>query len=98
MLGMPITNSEGNMLHLLWIIIIGFLAGVVAKFLMPGKDPGGFLITTALGVVGALVATFLGRLIGWYQEGQSAGFIAAVVGAIIVLVVYRIIRGKQSPA
>jgi uncharacterized membrane protein YeaQ/YmgE (transglycosylase-associated protein family) len=84
------------MLHLLWVIIIGFIAGAVAKFLMPGKDPGGFLITTGLGVGGALVATFLGRLIGWYQEGESAGFIAAVVGAIIVLAVYRIIKRKQA--
>jgi uncharacterized membrane protein YeaQ/YmgE (transglycosylase-associated protein family) len=84
------------MLHLLWIIIIGFIAGAVAKFLMPGKDPGGFLITTGLGVGGALVATFLGRLIGWYQAGQSAGFIAAVVGAVIVLAAYRLIRKKQS--
>lgn len=82
------------MLNLLWVVIIGFVAGAVAKFLMPGKDPGGFLITTALGIAGALVATFLGRLIGWYQEGESAGFIAAVVGAIIVLVVYRLIKRK----
>ncbi len=84
------------MLHLLWVIIIGFIAGALAKFLMPGKDPGGFLITTGLGVGGALVATFLGRLIGWYQEGESAGFIAAVVGAIIVLAVYRFIKRKQA--
>lgn len=84
------------MLHLLWVIIIGFIAGAVAKFLMPGRDPGGFLITTGLGVGGALVATFLGRLIGWYQEGESAGFIAAVVGAIIVLAVYRFIKRKQA--
>jgi uncharacterized membrane protein YeaQ/YmgE (transglycosylase-associated protein family) len=84
------------MLHLLWVVIIGFVAGAVAKFIMPGKDPGGFLITTGLGVGGALVATFLGRLVGWYQEGESAGFIAAVVGAIIVLVVYRFIKKKQA--
>lgn len=84
------------MLHLLWVVIIGFVAGAVAKFIMPGKDPGGFLITTGLGVGGALVATFLGRLIGWYQEGESAGFIAAVVGAIIVLAVYRLIKKKQA--
>ncbi len=86
------------MLHLLWTIIIGFLAGAVAKFIMPGKDPGGFLITTGLGVAGALIATYLGRLIGWYQEGQSAGFIAAVVGAIIVLAIYRIFKKKPSAA
>jgi uncharacterized membrane protein YeaQ/YmgE (transglycosylase-associated protein family) len=84
------------MLHLLWVIIIGFIAGAAAKFLMPGKDPGGFLITTGLGVGGALVATFLGRLVGWYQEGESAGFIAAVVGAVIVLAVYRFIKRKQA--
>jgi uncharacterized membrane protein YeaQ/YmgE (transglycosylase-associated protein family) len=84
------------MLHLLWVIVIGFIAGAVAKFLMPGKDPGGFLITTGLGVGGAVVATFLGRFIGWYQEGESAGFIAAVVGAFIVLAVYRFIRKKQA--
>lgn len=84
------------MLSLLYIIIIGFLAGAVAKFVMPGKDPGGFLITTALGVGGALVATFLGKFIGWYGEGESAGFIAAIVGAIIVLAVYRLIKKKQA--
>ena len=84
------------MLHLLWVVIIGFVAGAVAKFIMPGKDPGGFLITTGLGVGGALIATFLGRLVGWYQEGESAGFIAAVVGAIIVLAVYRFIKKKQA--
>jgi uncharacterized membrane protein YeaQ/YmgE (transglycosylase-associated protein family) len=80
------------MLHLLWVVIIGFVAGAVAKFVMPGRDPGGFLITTGLGIGGALVATYLGRFIGWYGEGESAGFIAAVVGAIIVLVIYRLIK------
>ena len=84
------------MLNILYIIIIGFLAGVVAKFIMPGKDPGGFIITTVLGVVGALLATFLGRLIGWYQEGETGGFIAAVVGAIIILFVYRIIKKRTA--
>jgi len=84
------------MLNLLYIIIIGFLAGVVAKFIMPGRDPGGFIITTVLGVVGALLATFLGRLIGWYKEGETGGFIAAVVGAIIILFVYRIIKKRTA--
>ena len=84
------------MLNLLWIIIIGFVAGAVAKFIMPGKDPGGFFITTGLGIAGAVISTYLGRFIGWYQEGQSAGFIAAIVGAIIVLLVYRIIKKKRS--
>jgi len=82
------------MLSLLWTIVIGFIAGAVAKFVMPGKDPGGFLVTTGLGIAGALIATFLGRYLGWYAEGQSAGFIAAVVGAVIVLGVYRLIKKK----
>jgi uncharacterized membrane protein YeaQ/YmgE (transglycosylase-associated protein family) len=86
------------MLNLIWTIIIGFIVGVVAKFLMPGKDPGGFIITTVLGIVGALLATYLGRLIGWYQAGQSAGFIAAVLGALILLVIYRFIKKKQTSA
>ena len=72
-----------------WTILIGFIAGAVAKLLMPGKDPGGFIITTLLGIAGALAATFLGRAVGWYQEGAAAGFIAAVLGAILLLWIYR---------
>ena len=81
-----------------WIgaIVIGLLAGVVAKLLMPGKDPGGFIITTILGIVGALVATWLGQAIGWYREGEAAGFIGAVVGAIILLLIYRFVRGRTA--
>jgi uncharacterized membrane protein YeaQ/YmgE (transglycosylase-associated protein family) len=86
------------MLHLLYVIVIGFLAGVVAKFIMPGKDPGGFIITTLLGVVGAVVATYLGRLIGWYGEGETGGFIAAVVGAIVLLFIYRLLKRKAGAA
>jgi uncharacterized membrane protein YeaQ/YmgE (transglycosylase-associated protein family) len=86
------------MFHLLGVIIIGFIAGAVAKLVMPGKDPGGFIITIALGVAGALLATFLGRLIGWYQQGESAGFIAAIVGAVILLVLYRLFKKKQPSA
>lgn len=81
-------------MHILWTILIGFVAGVVAKFLMPGKDGGGFILTTLLGVAGAVVATYLGRLIGWYEEGQAAGFIAAIVGAVILLAVYRLFKKK----
>lgn len=81
---------------LLWTILIGFLAGVVAKFLMPGKDSGGFVITTLLGIGGALVATFLGKAIGWYDVGESAGFIGAVVGALILLGIYRYAKGRQA--
>ncbi len=85
-------------MHLLWVIIIGLVAGTIAKLIMPGKDPGGFIVTIILGVAGALVATFLGRLIGWYQPGQSASFIGAIVGSIILLVVYRLIKKKQPSA
>jgi uncharacterized membrane protein YeaQ/YmgE (transglycosylase-associated protein family) len=86
------------MLHLLGVIIIGFVAGAVAKLVMPGKDPGGFIITIILGVVGALLATFLGRLIGWYGQGESAGFIAAIVGAVLLLVLYRLFKKKAPSA
>ena len=76
-------------MHIVWIIIIGFLAGVVAKFIMPGpNEPGGFIMTTILGIVGAFVATYLGQAIGWYGPDQGAGFIGAVVGAIVVLAIY----------
>ena len=83
-------------MHLIWTILIGFMAGALAKLLMPGKDPGGFLVTTLLGMGGALVATYAGRFIGWYEEGQSGGFIAAVVGAILILMVYRLVRKKSA--
>ncbi|MDP4176238.1 MAG: GlsB/YeaQ/YmgE family stress response membrane protein [Bacteroidota bacterium] len=80
---------------ILWSIIIGGIAGAIAKLLMPGKDPGGFIITIALGIVGAILATFLGRAVGWYHEGQSAGLIGAVVGAVIILAIYRFIVGRR---
>jgi uncharacterized membrane protein YeaQ/YmgE (transglycosylase-associated protein family) len=79
-------------MSIIWIILIGFIAGVLAKFLTPGRDPSGFFITAAIGIAGSILATFLGRAMGWYQEGQSAGFIAAVVGAIILLVIYHMVR------
>ncbi|MGZ5584342.1 MAG: GlsB/YeaQ/YmgE family stress response membrane protein [Usitatibacter sp.] len=82
-------------MSIIWAIIIGFIVGLVAKFLMPGRDPGGFIITTLLGIVGALVATFLGQALGIYGAGQSAGFIGAVVGAIIVLAIYHMVRGRR---
>ena len=81
---------------IIWSIIIGFIAGVVAKFLMPGRDPGGFIITTILGVIGAVVATYLGQAVGWYRPGEGAGFIGAVVGAVIVLAIYRMIVGRRT--
>ncbi|WP_448203107.1 GlsB/YeaQ/YmgE family stress response membrane protein [Azospirillum sp. sgz302134] len=81
---------------ILWTIIIGFLAGIIAKFLMPGRDPGGFIITTLLGIAGAFVATYLGEAVGWYRAGEGAGFIGAIVGAIIILAIYRMVVGRRT--
>jgi uncharacterized membrane protein YeaQ/YmgE (transglycosylase-associated protein family) len=76
-------------------LIIGFFAGLIAKLLMPGRDPKGFIITIVLGVLGAFLATWLGRQLGWYSEGEAAGFIGAVIGSIIVLAIYRITLGRR---
>ena len=81
---------------IIWSIIIGFIAGLVAKFLMPGRDPGGFIITTLLGIIGAVVATYLGQAVGWYRTGEGAGFIGAVVGAVIVLGIYRMVVSRRT--
>jgi len=83
-------------MHILWTILIGLVAGVIAKLIMPGKDPGGIIITILIGIAGALIATYLGHLIGWYQAGQSAGFIGAIVGSILILLIYRLIKRKQA--
>jgi uncharacterized membrane protein YeaQ/YmgE (transglycosylase-associated protein family) len=83
---------------MLWTIVIGLVAGALAKFFMPGKDPGGIIVTMLLGIVGAVVATFLGKLVGWYQPGESAGFIAATLGAILVLYVYKKMRRPVTAA
>ncbi|WP_114227098.1 MULTISPECIES: GlsB/YeaQ/YmgE family stress response membrane protein [Sphingomonas] len=76
-------------------IVIGLLAGAIAKLLMPGKDPGGCLITILLGIAGALLAKFLGQILGLYRPDQNAGFVAAVVGAFIILFLYRLIAGRR---
>lgn len=81
---------------ILWTILIGFIVGLVAKFLMPGRDPAGFIITVIIGIVGSVIATYLGRSLGFYQVGESAGFIAAVLGAIILLFIYRAVTGKKG--
>lgn len=81
---------------IIWTIIIGFIVGIVAKFLMPGRDPAGFIITALIGIVGSVVATYLGRAMGFYQVGQSAGFIAAVLGSIILLFIYRMVTGNKT--
>jgi uncharacterized membrane protein YeaQ/YmgE (transglycosylase-associated protein family) len=84
-------------MHILWTIIIGFVAGIVAKLIMPGSnEPSGFILTTILGIIGAFVATYLGQAIGWYRADEGAGFIGAVVGAIIVLVIWGFIAGRRE--
>jgi uncharacterized membrane protein YeaQ/YmgE (transglycosylase-associated protein family) len=82
-------------MHIIGTIIIGLLAGIVAKLLMPGRDPGGFIVTTLLGIAGAFVATYLGQAIGWYRADEGAGFIGAIVGAVIILAIYRMIVGRR---
>ena len=77
--------------------IIGLIVGIVAKFLMPGKDPGGFIITAILGVIGSFVATWLGKTLGWYQPGETAGWIGSIIGAIILLIIYRLFTKKSAP-
>jgi uncharacterized membrane protein YeaQ/YmgE (transglycosylase-associated protein family) len=84
------------MLSIIWTAIIGLVIGAVAKLLMPGKDPGGWIITMLLGLAGSFLAGYLGRMIGWYQEGQPAGFIMSVIGAIFLLFLYRMFIGKKT--
>ena len=82
---------------IIWTIIIGFVAGVVAKFIMPGpNEPSGFIMTTILGIVGAVIATYLGQALGWYRADEGAGFIGAIVGAVVVLFIYGLIAGRRS--
>jgi uncharacterized membrane protein YeaQ/YmgE (transglycosylase-associated protein family) len=82
---------------ILWTIVIGFVAGIIAKFIMPGdNEPSGFVLTTILGIVGAFVATWLGQALGWYGPNQGAGFIGAVVGAVIVLFIYGMIAKPRG--
>jgi uncharacterized membrane protein YeaQ/YmgE (transglycosylase-associated protein family) len=86
------------MLSLLWEAIIGLIIGALAKFIMPGKDPGGIFITMLIGVAGSFLATFIGSHVGLYREGQSAGFIMSVLGAVLLLALYRLIKGRTAQA
>ncbi len=84
------------MTALLWTIIIGAVIGVIAKLLMPGRDPGGCIITMLIGIAGSFLASFLGRAMGWYSEGEPAGFIFSVIGAMILLLIYRMLFGRRA--
>lgn len=81
---------------IIWILVIGLVIGAVAKLLTPGRDPGGCIITMLIGIAGAFVASYLGQATGWYQKGEPAGFIASVVGAMLLLLLYRLIAGRRS--
>jgi uncharacterized membrane protein YeaQ/YmgE (transglycosylase-associated protein family) len=83
-------------MHLLWMIIVGLIVGALAKVIMPGRDPGGIIVTMLLGVGGSVVAGMIGRVVGWYREGDPVGFIASVVGAILILAVYRALIGRTA--
>jgi uncharacterized membrane protein YeaQ/YmgE (transglycosylase-associated protein family) len=85
------------MLHILWTLIVGLVIGGLAKFIMPGKDPGGIVITMLLGIAGSFIGSWMGRLLGLHAEGQSAGFLMSLVGAIVLLAIYRLFR-RPSPA
>jgi uncharacterized membrane protein YeaQ/YmgE (transglycosylase-associated protein family) len=82
-------------MHLIWTLIIGLIIGAIAKLLTPGKDPGGFIITMCIGIAGSILATFLGRALGWYGPDNSAGFLASVVGAIVLLAIYHALVGRR---
>lgn len=84
------------MLHILWEAVIGLVVGALAKLVMPGKDPGGIFITMLIGVAGAILATFIGSHVGLYREGQSAGFILSFVGALVLLIIYRLFKGRAA--
>jgi uncharacterized membrane protein YeaQ/YmgE (transglycosylase-associated protein family) len=84
------------MIHLIWTAIIGLAVGVIAKLIMPGKDPGGIFVTMLIGIAGAFIGTFLGRAIGHYEPDQSAGFLMSLVGALVLLGAYHLIRRISS--
>ena len=83
-------------MHLIWTLFIGLIIGALAKFLTPGRDPGGFFITIAIGIAGSLIATFLGRALGLYGPDAGAGFLASLIGAILLLIVYHMFRGRGT--
>ena len=84
------------MIHLLWTALMGLVVGAIAKFIMPGKDPGGIFITMIIGIAGAFLGTWIGRAVGHYEPGQSAGFLMSLVGALILLGIYHLIRRSTA--
>jgi uncharacterized membrane protein YeaQ/YmgE (transglycosylase-associated protein family) len=83
-------------MHLLWMIFIGLIVGALAKLVMPGHDPGGIIVTILLGIGGSILAGLIGRSVGWYREGEPAGFLASIVGAVVILGIYRLIIGRTA--
>lgn len=89
-------QRKATIMGFLWTIIIGFLAGIVAKLIMPGRnEPSGFVLTTILGVVGAFLATYIGQSLGWYRADEGAGFIGAIVGAVLILAIWGWMSGRS---
>ena len=83
-------------MSIIWTVLIGFVIGLIAKMLTPGRDPSGFFITAGIGIAGSLIATWVGQALGWYAPGAPAGFFGSLIGAIILLVVYHMVRGRSS--
>ena len=96
--GILISGIGGHWMGIIWTIVIGLVAGIVAKFIVPGSknEPSGFVLTAILGIVGAIVASYLGKAVGWYEPGEGAGFIGAIVGAVIILVVWGFIAARSA--
>ena len=83
-------------MYLLWMIVVGLIVGALAKLIMPGRDPGGAIVTILLGIGGSVIAGLMGRAVGWYRAGEPTGFIASILGAVIILAIYRVIIGRTS--
>ena len=83
-------------MEILWTLIVGLIVGAIAKLIMPGKDPGGIIVTMLLGVAGAFIAGMIGKALGWYETGEGAGIIASIIGALILLFIYRMIVGRRT--
>ena len=89
-------NKKETTMSIIWMLLVGLIVGAIAKLMMPGKDPGGIFITMLLGVAGALVAGFLGRGLGWYREGEPVGWFASIIGAVILLALYRLMAARRA--